>query len=277
MIASIESPFKQPATTGVMCLILDRSCDPDLLSHLYQGDGQSRPSCIPLLTGTPYADLQPAGPYAVLCPDKGAAADFIGGLLEQADAGCVAWLSNPESLDQGVEHWRSLLTVRTDDEPQQMMRFFDPRWLEPLLLSLDEAERTQFLGPFTSLAWRNEIGWRYYAKAPHSPETVVQPPAWLYLSPQRQTLIEQGRLKVIATRFADDYRDALPPKDTVEFVHRQLLAGQAMGYEQMADQERWLRLAIMRGDTFWARSPDAELLARDDIALGDKLTQLESL
>jgi hypothetical protein len=84
-------------------------------------------------------------------------------------------------------------------------------------------------------------------------------------------------LNVIATRFADDYRDALPPEGAVEFVHRQLLAGQDMGYAQMADQERWLRLAIMRGDTFWVRSPDAELMARDDIALGDKLTQLESL
>ncbi|MFJ4543114.1 DUF4123 domain-containing protein [Pseudomonas sp. NPDC088885] len=277
MIVSIESPFKQPATTSVMCMILDRSCDPDLLSHLYQGDEQSRPSCIPLFTETPYADLQPAGPYAVLCPEKGAAMDFIDTLLEQADAGCVAWLSTPASLDQGVEHWRSLLSVRTDDEPQQMMRFYDPRWLEPLLLSLDETEKTQFLGPFSGLAWRNEIGWRYYAKSQHSAQTAVQPPAWLYLSPQRQQLIEQGRLKVIATRFADDYRDTLPPEDTVEFVHRQLLAGQDMGYEQMADQERWLRLTIIQGDTFWARSPHAELLARDDIALGDKLTQLESL
>jgi hypothetical protein len=45
----------------------------------------------------------------------------------------------------------------------------------------------------------------------------------------------------------------------------------------MADQERWLRLAIQRGDSFWDSPPAAELLAHEDIALGDKLTQLESL
>ncbi|ROL96171.1 hypothetical protein BK636_00370 [Pseudomonas chlororaphis] len=277
MIISIDSPFKQPAKADVMCLILDRSFDPELLSQLFQGEEQSRPTCIPLFTSTPYADLQPAGPYVVMYPEKQSAGTFAETLLEQADAGCIAWLSNSSSLDQGVEHWQSLLTVRTDEEPLQMMRFFDPRWLEPLLLSLSELEKAQFIGPFSGLAWRNEIGWRYYAKTPQSPAPIIQPPAWLYLSPERQVLIEHNRLKVIATRFADDYRDVLPPKDTVEFVHRQLLAGQNMGYEQMVDQERWLRLAITHGDNFWTHSPSAELLARDDIALGDKLTQLESL
>lgn len=107
--------------------------------------------------------------------------------------------------------------------------------------------------------------------------TANQPPAWLYVGQDRQALIEQGRLRVIAMRFADDYRDVLPTQDSVEFVHRQLLAGKESGYEQMADQERWLRVAIQRGDSFWNQAPAADLLARDDIALGDKLTQLESL
>ena len=277
MIKSIESPFKQSATTGAMCLILDRSFDADLLSHLFQSDEQFPPSCLPLFTNTPYADLQSAGPYIVLYPQKQTVAPYASALLEQSDAGCVAWLSDPALLDQGVEHWRSLLTVRTDEESQQMMRFFDPRWLEPLLLSLDESEKGQFMGPFSALAWRNEIGWSVYAKPPHSPPTSNQPPAWLYLDEERQSLIEQGRLRVIATRFAEDYREVLPTDDSVEFVHRQLLAAKDTGYEQMADQERWLRVAIQRGDRFWKQPPATELLARDDIALGDKLTQLESL
>lgn len=277
MITSIQSPFEQPAATGAMCLILDRSVESDLLSHLFQVEEQSRPSCIPLFTNTPYAELQPAGPYVVMYPEKQAAASYASKLLEQSDAGCVAWLSDPALLDHGIEQWRSLLTVKTDEDPQQMMRFYEPRWLEPLLLSLSEAEKAQFIGPFSGIAWRNEIGWRYYAKSPQSASTETQAPGWLYLSQERQALIEQGRLKVIATRFADDYQEVLPTEDAVEFVHRQLLAGQDMGYEQMADQERWLRVAIQRGDSFWDHSPAAELLARDDVALGDKLMQLESL
>lgn len=277
MMDSIPSPFERPASPGTMCLILDGSFDADLLTRLFQGDEQSRPRCIPLFLNTPYAELQPAGPYVVVCPAKGDSTAYASALLEQSDAGCVAWLSNEQALDNGVEHWQSLLTVCTDDAPQQMMRFFDPRWLEPLLRSLNETERAQFIGPFTGMAWRNEMGWRYCAKPPKSPATELQPPAWLYLSPEREESIEQGRLKVIAARFAEDYREVLPAEDTVEFVHRQLLAGQKAGYQQMADQERWLRLAISRGDSFWANAPDAELLARNDVALGEKLTQLESL
>ncbi|MBX8542960.1 DUF4123 domain-containing protein [Pseudomonas cichorii] len=277
MINAIPSPFKQSASSGLMCLILDSSFDPDLLHHLFRGEDKANLNCIPLLINTPYADLQKSGPYIVLCPAKSVSQEFAATLLEEKDAGCVAWLNSPALLDQGIAHWRSLLTVRTDDEPQQMMRFYDPRWLEPLLLSFNEVEQAQFIGPFTALAWRNEIGWRHCAKSPESLITTIQPTAWLYLSPERQTLIEQGRLKVIATCFAEDYRDALPTEEPVTFVLRQLLAGKEMGYEQIADQERWLRLAISRGDSFWKRSPDAELLARSDVALGDKLTQLESL
>lgn len=277
MIEAIAPPLKETATSGVMCVILDSSFDADLLPNLFRGDDQSRPTCIPLFTNTPYADLQPNGPYVVLCPARSTSQAFAATLLEEADAGCVAWLSNPALLDQGIAHWRSLLTVRTDDEPQQMMRFYDPRWLEPLLLSFDDAEKAQFAGPFTALAWRNEVGWRRYAKPPQSPASTVQKPAWLYLSTERQATIENGRLQVIAARFSEDYREVLPEEDTVAFVHRQLLASKEMGYEQIADQERWLRLAIGRGDSFWKQSPDAELLARSDVALGDKLTQLESL
>ncbi|MHC8306192.1 DUF4123 domain-containing protein [Pseudomonas sp. PB3P13] len=277
MIDSISSPFTQPVSAGVMCLILDSSFDPELLGQLLRRDEQFRPTCIPLFTNTPYTELQSAGPYVVMYPENQAAAPYISMLLEQTNAGCVAWLSNSALLDQGVEHWRSLLTVRTDEEPLQMMRFFDPRWLEPLLLSLPETEQRQFIGPFSGLAWRNEIGWRYYAKATQSPEAAVQPPAWLYLSPERQELVEQSRLKVIATRLAADYHEVLPTDGSIEFVHRQLLAGRDIGYELMADQERWLRLAIQRGDSFWDHAPAAALLARDDVALGDKLNQLESL
>jgi hypothetical protein len=277
MIVSITSPFEQSAASGVMCLILDRSFDTDLLNHLFQDEAYFRPECIPLFTNTPYADLQPAGPYVVVYPEKQSAATYASKLLKQFDAGCVAWLESPSLLDQAIEHWRSLLTVRTDEAPLQMMRFFDPRWMEPLLLSLSEPEKSLFLGPFSGLAWRNEIGWRYYAKSPQSQKNVAQPPAWLYLSPERQALIEQNRLKVIATRFATDYHEVLPAEGSVELVYRQLLAGKDQGYDQMADQERWLRLAIQRGDSFWDTPPAAELLAREDIALGDKLTQLESL
>ncbi|MNJ80056.1 hypothetical protein D3C77_782960 [compost metagenome] len=59
------------------------------------------------------------------------------------------------------------------------------------------------------------------------------------------------------------------------FVYRQLQAAQQAGYLQPAEQERWLRLSLSKGDGFWSQSPHTELLAREDLGFGDKLIELE--
>ncbi|MGY2293603.1 DUF4123 domain-containing protein [Pseudomonas sp. SDO528_S397] len=277
MIHSIASPFEQSPATGSLCLILDRSVDDALLTHLFQVEESSRPQCMPLLTNTPYADLQSAGPYVVVYPGRRTPTEYVKNLLEKSDAGCLAWLPANQAMEKAVQHCQSLLTVSADDSPEQMMRFFEPRWLEPLLLSLSEAERCQFIGPFTGLAWRNEIGWRYCAQSAQAGDIGLQPPAWLHVGADRVAHIEQARLGVIATRLANDYSEMLPAESTVESVHRQLLAAQQAGYTRVGDQERWIRLVITRGDTFWENGPEAQLLARDEVPLGERLTQLENL
>jgi Domain of unknown function (DUF4123) len=277
MIKSIVSPFQVPAAAGMLCVILDGSFDPDLQDHVDQAIGYGVERCIPLFDNTPYAGLQAAGPFALLCPAPGALMEYASTLLERADVGCVVYLEDEQSFERAVEHWRSLLTVSTDDTPAQMMRFFEPRWLEPLLNSLDETELLQFMGPLAAMAWRNELGWRHLANPRPDPNAEIQEPGWLHLNHERQALMDQHRLKVLAERFAQDYQAVLPMPEPVDFVYRQLLAAQQTGYRQLVEQERWLRLALSQGDGFWNRSPNTELLARDDLGLGDKLIELERL
>ena len=277
MIKSISSPFQTPEAPGILCVILDASFDPQLTAHVDQVTDYGAQRCIPLFDYTPYAALQGAGPFALLCPVRGASMDHASRLLEQADAGCVAYLDDELSFERAVEYWRSLLTISTEDTPAQLMRFFDPRWLEPLLNSLDETQLLQFMGPITHLAWRNELGWRLLANPRPDPQAELQAPGWLHLSVERQAQLEGHRLKVLAARFALDYQAVLSMPEPVEFVYRQLLGAQQTGYLQLAEQERWLRLALCQGDGFWNRSPNTELLARDDLGLGDKLIELERL
>ncbi|UVJ45954.1 DUF4123 domain-containing protein [Pseudomonas sp. LS1212] len=277
MIQSISSPFQTPVAPGILCVILDASFDPDLQAHVDQVISYGAERCVPLFDSTPYTALQAAGPFALLCPLPDALLAYASTLLEQADAGCVAYLKDEQSFEQAVGHWRSLLTVSTDDSPAQMMRFFEPRWLEPLLSSLDETELLQFMGPLTDIAWRNELGWRHQAHPHPELEPEVQAPGWLHLGHERQALMDQQRLKVLAGRFAQDYEAVLPMSGPAAFVYRQLLAAQQAGYLQLAEQERWLRLSLSKGDDFWSRSPHTELLARDDLGLGDKLIELERL
>ncbi len=277
MIKPIASPFQTPTTTKVLCVILDGSFDPDLQTHADQAIRSGAERCIPLLDGTPYAALQPAGPFALLCPVSGPLMTYVSTLLEQADAGCVAYLSDEQSFKRAVKHWRSLITVSTDETSAQMLRFFEPRWLEALLNSLDDNEQLSFMGPVTDLAWRNELGWRHLANPQPDPDVELQEPGWLHLSQERLTLMGQYRLKVIAERLAQDYQAALPMDEPVEFVYRQLLAAEQAGYQQLPEQERWLRLALSQGDGFWNSASPAEVLSRNDLNLGEKLVELERL
>jgi hypothetical protein len=277
MIKSISSPFQTFGAPGVLCVILDASFDPDLPAYVAQFTAYGVERCIPLFDETPYAGLQAAGPFAWLCPAHGASREHASRLLERADAGCVAYLEDEQSFERAVEHWRSLLTISTDDTPAQLMRFFDPRWLEPLLNSLDEGELLQFMGPFTDMAWRNELGWRHQANPRPDSDAEIQKPGWLHLSLEHQAQMDEHRLKVLAGRFALDYQTFLSMPEPVEFVYRQLLGARQAGYLQLAEQERWLRLALRQGDGFWSNSPNTELVARDDLALGDKLIELERL
>ena len=277
MIKSISSPFQTPAAPGVLCVILDASFDPELPAYVdhIMGDGFER--CMPLFDDTPYAGLQAAGPFALLYPVPSASVEHARRLLARADAGCVAYLEDEQSFERAVKHWRSLLTISTEDAPARLMRFFDPRWLEPLLNSLNESQLLQFIGPLTDIAWRNELGWRHLANPRPDPHAELQEPGWLHLSVERQAQMDEHRLHVLAARFALDYQSVLSMPDPMAFVYRQLLGARHAGYLQLAEQERWLRLALRQGDGFWSRSPSTELLARNDLGLGDKLIELERL
>lgn len=275
MITTISSPFETPAAPGALCVIVDASFDTEVPAQVERHMSYGVERCVPLFDTTPYAGLQAAGPFALLCPAPGALTDYASSLLERADAGCVAYLHTVQSFDCAVEHWRSLLTVHTDDTPSRLMRFFEPRWLEPLLYSLDDAERLRFMGPMTHLAWRNELGWRHLANPRPDSPVDVQAPGWFHLGSERQAAMEQHRLKVLAQRFALDYQAVLKRPKPVDFVYRQLQAARHAGFLQLAEQERWLRMALRQGDSFWSHSPARDVLARDDLSLRDKLIRLE--
>ncbi|MFJ7311553.1 DUF4123 domain-containing protein [Pseudomonas sp. NPDC098747] len=277
MITTIASPFQLPAAPGALCLILDASFDAQLQTYLEDAAGTSGALCVPLLESTPYAGVQDVGPFALLCPSTNELTAYASALLERADAGCVAYVQNPRHFDLAIEHWRSLLTVRTDESTEQMMRFFDPRWLEPLLNSLNDNELTEVMGPVTDFAWRNELGWRHRPPAPCIWEGEVQAPGWFDLTPARETAMNHQRLQVLAGRFAQDYSHALPIPAPANFVYDQLLAAHHSGFTQTPDQERWLRLSLRLGEGFWSRSPHGEVLARPSLSLSDKLVELERL
>ena len=72
-----------------------------------------------------------------------------------------------------------------------------------------------------------------------------------------------------ATRRATRRSRMSPPSD--------LGPGLQKRNDRRVDGIGFLRLALRQGDGFWSRSPSTELLARNDLGLGDKLIELERL
>ncbi|GAA6133147.1 DUF4123 domain-containing protein [Halopseudomonas sabulinigri] len=278
MPQEISSPFERAPTgmSGKRCVVLDATADAELWRWIYQLAPQGEPQWTSLFHGTEYAALSEHGPALVLSEQAGDWVDYASALLEQSNGGCVLYLDHPQDWSAAVEHCQSLLTVTTHDGRKQLMRFFEPRWLEPLLVSLTAVERDEFLGPFSGIAWRNELGWRYVARS-GAWSGAVQKPGWLHLGPQRQQQITQARLQIIAAELTLDYQSVLTMPEPTDFVFNQLLAAQAAGAEQKAHYERWLRLALCCEGANWPSPAADAVLARKDLVMTGKLDELERL
>ncbi len=278
MTEAIISPFiRSPAAgLGTRCVILDACADTELKRWIYELAPAGSPVWAPLFHDTAYAELDDCGPALVLCDAKDGWADYASALLEQSSAGCVLYVDDLQNWTDAVKHCQSLLTVGTEQQGNQLMRFFEPRWLEPLVTTLSADEQQAFLGPFSGLAWRNELGWRYLERfAPWNGE--VQQPKWLRMGRARQQDMVQARLRLIASELTNDYRTILDMPEPEAYVYEQLRAAQAVGVEQKAHFERWLRLALSNKGAPWPSSAARQVMARDDLVIAGKLDELESL
>lgn len=274
-ICSTHLPFAEQDHDPSRCVIIDSSFDERLSINLYQLEPQSCPDWHPLFQDTPYATAQDAGPVLVRCPEDNSLTHYLSAQLQQTDAGCVLWLDSDHDLTSAATHCRSLLSADTENG-HRLLRFYEPRWLEPLLSSLSATELTAFMGPFRQLAWRNELGWRQCTR-PLPWEAPIAEPGWFRLDQERQADIQRTRLKVLAQHMSHNYQIPTEAEDPTTFIHRQLVAAQQFGHVDSEELERWLRLSLKQGDGFWDK-PDAQtILNRRGLSRHDKLSELERL
>ena len=275
MVTSIQSPFDQVPNAHLRCVILEATADPDLHRWIYQLAPNGAPQWAPLFLDTPHRSLADQGPALVMSNGSEEWNNYASALLSQSDAGCILYLEHEQHWSAAIKHCQSLLSVRTEERPDQLMRFFEPRWIEPLLATLSPEERHAFLGPFTGLAWRNELGWRYTSRH-QAWDGVVQEPGWLWLGIQRRQEMEKARLRIFASEMAEGYRSVINSSPAQEFVFTQLSAAHVAGVTQKALYERWLRLTLNHGTQFWESAFACSVLARQDLAISTKLDELET-
>ncbi|MEW6175619.1 MAG: DUF4123 domain-containing protein [Pseudomonadota bacterium] len=274
-ILSIPMPFDESgAHIGThRFAILDGAFDEDLAMQIYLKANDGLPTWHPLVIDTPYADLYKASPCLVLCEDHPALIDYASAMLGQLDAGCVLWLEEGVHPDQAAAHCRSLLSARDERNQQRMFRFYEPRWLEPLFSVISQDEAHDFLGPFSAIAWRNERGWRQVSRV-GTWSGEINEHGWFWLDGERQAQLGQARLPLIAARLASDYQP-YHPAATEERVLEALLQASKWGYDDLASQERWLRLELQAPAGSLSSDRAQQILTRPDLAKGEKLDALE--
>jgi len=254
-------------------VILDGAFDEDLAMQVYLKANDGAPTWYPLVVDTPYAELYKVSPCLVECEDQPQLLDYASAMLDQLDAGCVLWLEDGVHPDQAAAHCRSLLSARDDRNQERFFRFFEPRWLEPLFAVMSIEEASIFLGPFSAIAWRNERGWRQVTRlGPWS--GVIKDRGWFWLDGERQAQLSQARLPMIAAQLSSDY---LPhhPAATEARVHAALIEAGQWGFDDLASQERWLRLDLQAPAGTLSSGPAHQILTRQDLAKGEKLDELE--
>lgn len=112
-------------------LILSAASDADPLKALYQHE--SNPQLTPIWAGTPYASWQPVMPYLGELKLDSSFLNWITS-IEVMDWG---WLAVSRSESQTVfEHLRSLSQVLMPDGTEVFFRFWDGRYLYPIIKAL---------------------------------------------------------------------------------------------------------------------------------------------
>lgn len=274
---SIAQPFSVSAIppSAHLCAILDRAADGELITNLLEMDPHNQLLWAELFPETHYAELSSTGPLLLWFPCDGEIRDYVLALIEQAHAGCLALLPQRHLFGSASEHCRHLLTATDDRQQERLCRFFEPRWLEPLLTSLNDDERQQFFGPFSALIWWNELGWRVSQRQlPWS--GLVPARGWLLLDQKRHQQLREARLKVIAERLASDYQPQLRHQGA-PFVVQQLKQAERHGYSGISQWEGWLRLGLRHGPEFASEPRFSTILNNPDLAPGERLKAMEQL
>ncbi|MEH6355558.1 MAG: DUF4123 domain-containing protein [Marinobacter sp.] len=169
--------------------------------------------------------------------------DFQNALIERCRTEYLSVLIHARdvSLATMAGHLRSLITVQLDNKPA-LFRFYDPRSLGPLLEVLEPAQRQRLTGPAERWSWYQYQNWHQWeAQAGSATPTTKKA---LSISAAQRVQMDTARSRQFAQSLTHTYRAHIPDDDAETFVMNEVQAASSAGLTRLADQERWLRMAL---------------------------------
>src|SRR5690606_5592311 len=103
---------------------------------------------------------------------------------------------------------------------------------------------------------------------------VTKAPGWFWLDDERQAQLTQARPPLIAAQLSGDYRPHHPAATEARVLDALVEADQ-WGFDDRAAQEGCLRLGRQSSEEFFRTQHARQILARQDLAKGEKLDALE--
>jgi hypothetical protein len=159
-----------------------------------------------------------------------------------------------------------------------LLRFHEPRMFGPLVCGLSDGPVEELTGCGSAWFWHDTHSWQSVTPSTALTEDQVR----VELPPGLVTGISIDaaryyRLAADARGYTPYYRGHLPEtQDPDHWVLQRLLEGQEAGFKADSHLERWLRLAIQRGEGFHQRPAFKSILMQENLTSPEKLTAMES-
>ena len=126
---------------GAVYLVLSGTSEAAPVRHFYRTDGLT---ARPLFMGTAYAGWHEIMPFLVQVSLESPFWDW----LEEQDSPDWGWAMVSEaSFDEVFAHWQSLIKITLSSGKEVFFRYWDARFLSPILASLGDPERNRMMGP----------------------------------------------------------------------------------------------------------------------------------
>lgn len=141
----LQDVLEQAGHESSVYLVLSGTSAEKPVRHFYATDGLT---ARPLFQGTQYAGWHDVMPFLAQVTETSAFLDWI----DETDSTDWGWgLVSDASLEEVFGHIRSMTKIFLPGDREVFFRYWDARFLGPILNNVDDACRAQLMGPITTI------------------------------------------------------------------------------------------------------------------------------
>jgi hypothetical protein len=206
--------------------------------------------------------------------------NFIARLITAcAEKPALSFLRTPASLSQLASHLRQLLTIKTADDQEFLLRYADVRMLPAVFGVLSVQQRRAFLGQVQKWTAVDHLDRLHELMAPGESERTLDYPLKLddrqFARLMDDTAVHSivSQLEQSFEKFSRDFK----PCDRIEFVDSTSKRAGEYGFREHSDIVAWCMGALMGGENFHTSPLVADAIApasRDSSKLFNLLSDI---